>query len=195
MDFYRGFGSIMVLKDLGLLLSQQDQVIPKQIEIMRDFGTTSFTSTPSYAIYLGEALEEMKIDPKKDLKLKIGVFGAEPWGKGMRQRIEELFNIDAYDNYGISELCGPGVAVECIEKDGLHVWEDHFIMEVIDPKTGETLGEGERGELVFTPIWKEAMPLLDTELKIYHEYMRINVTGLPFRKSKDFMEEVMTCLS
>ncbi len=182
--FTGGFGFHYGAERLGV------SVIPtgagntkKQIEIMRDFGTTSFTSTPSYAIYLGETLQEMGIDPEKDLKLRIGVFGAEPWGEGMRNRIEELFNINAYDNYGLSELCGPGVAVECKEKEGLHVWEDYFIMEVIDPKTGESVGEGERGELVFTPLWKEAMPIFRYRTRdISRTYEDKCSCGLPFRK-------------
>ncbi len=182
--FTGGFGFHYGAERLGI------SVIPtgsgntkKQIEIMRDFGTTSFTSTPSYAIHLGETAEEMSIIPEKDLKLKIGVFGGEPWGEGMRQRIEELFHINAYDNYGLSELCGPGVAVECTEKEGLHVWEDYFIMEVIDPKTGELVGEGERGELVFTPLWKEAMPIFRYRTRDISRVFKEKCNcGLHFRK-------------
>jgi phenylacetate-CoA ligase len=131
----------------------------KQLLTMKDLGVTAFSSTPSYALYLAEYAKKDGIDVW-DFGLKSGVFGAEPWSDGMRRKIEDAYGIKAYDNYGLSELCGPGVAVECREQDGLHVWGDHFLVEVIDPETGETLGPQERGELVFTTLTKEAMPLI-----------------------------------
>ncbi len=131
----------------------------KQLMMMQDLEVTSFSSTPSYALYLAEYAKSNGID-LENLKLRVGIFGAEPWSENMRRKIEQSFGIDAYDNYGLSELCGPGVAAECSEKNGLHVWEDHFLLEVIDPETGETLEPGKKGELVFTTLTKEGMPLL-----------------------------------
>ncbi|MGA1865218.1 MAG: phenylacetate--CoA ligase family protein [bacterium] len=132
----------------------------KQIMIMQDFGSTVLTSTPSYALFLAETAEEMGIDFKA-LKLRVGIFGAEPWSDNMRKEIEEKLSISAIDIYGLSEVIGPGVASECEEaKSGLHVFEDHFIPEIINPQTGEVLPYGEKGELVFTCITKEAFPLI-----------------------------------
>ena len=132
----------------------------RQIMIMRDYGTTVLICTPSYALYLSETLGEMGMDPK-ELKLRVGLFGAEPWTDQMRREIEERLGIDATDNYGLSEVIGPGVSGECMEaKSGLHIFEDHFIPEVIDPSTGEVLPHGKKGELVITTITKEALPLI-----------------------------------
>jgi len=131
----------------------------RQIMLMQDFGTTVLTCTPSYALYLAEVMEEMGISPA-ELKLQCGVFGAEPWSENMRREIENKLRIDAYDIYGLSEIIGPGVAIECPVKQGLHIAEDHFIAEIIDPETGETLPEGSMGELVITTITKEALPMI-----------------------------------
>ncbi len=132
----------------------------RQVMIMKDFGPTILTCTPSYALLLAEVAEEMGVD-FKSLKFKSGIFGAEPWSEQMRQEIERKLNLDAVDIYGLSEVMGPGVAVECIEaKNGLHIFEDHFIAEIIDPDTGEPLPYGEKGELVFTTITKEAFPVI-----------------------------------
>ncbi len=131
----------------------------RQIMIMKDFGSTILTCTPSYALYLAEVMEEMGIS-KKDLKLKGGLFGAEPWSENMRKQIESRLGILALDIYGLSEVIGPGVAVECPEKRGLHVAEDHFLVEIIDPETGEQLPPGSYGELVITTLTKEALPLI-----------------------------------
>ncbi len=131
----------------------------KQIMIMKDFGTTVLTCTPSYAIYLAEVIEEMKMEPES-LKLKIGIFGAEPWSENIRKDIEKKLNIKAFDIYGLSEIMGPGVAIECECQNGLHVWEDHFIPEIIDPITLEVLPYGEQGELVVTTLTKEGIPIL-----------------------------------
>jgi phenylacetate-CoA ligase len=133
----------------------------RQIMIMKDFGPTAITCTPSYALHLAEVAEEMGIDPGKDFKIRVGCFGAEPWSENMRQQIEKKYNIDAVDIFGLSEVIGPGVSSECLEaKKGLHVFEDHFIPEIIDSKTGEPLPFGEKGELVFTSITKEAFPVI-----------------------------------
>jgi len=132
----------------------------RQIVIMQDFGSTVLTCTPSYALFLAETAEEMGVDFKK-LKLKVGIFGAEPWSERMRDEIERKLGIQAIDIYGLSEVIGPGVSIECIEaKRGLHIFEDHFIAEIIDPQTGEALPYGQKGELVFTTITKEAFPLI-----------------------------------
>jgi phenylacetate-CoA ligase len=132
----------------------------RQIVIMQDFGSTVLTCTPSYALFLAETAEEMGVDFKK-LKLKVGIFGAEPWSERMRDEIERKLGIQAIDIYGLSEVIGPGVSIECIEaKRGLHIFEDHFIAEIIDPKTEEVLPYGQKGELVFTTITKEAFPLI-----------------------------------
>ncbi|WP_298038043.1 phenylacetate--CoA ligase [uncultured Desulfuromonas sp.] len=132
----------------------------KQLMIMQDFGSTVLTCTPSYSLYLAEVAAEQGIDFKA-LKLKVGIFGAEPWTEQMRSEIESKLNIKAIDIYGLSEILGPGVGIECVEaQNGLHIWEDHFIPEIIDPDTGEVLPAGEKGELVITTITKEGIPLI-----------------------------------
>ena len=131
----------------------------RQIMVLEDFGSTCLCCTPSYSLYIAEVASEMGVDLKR-LPLKVGVFGAEPWSDQMRDSIEENLGIDALDLYGLSEIIGPGVSMECMEKNGLHVFEDHFIPEIIDPKTGEVLDWGEKGELVYTTITKEAFPLI-----------------------------------
>jgi len=131
----------------------------RQIMIMRDYRTTGLVCTPSYALYLAETMEEMGVDPR-DLALRVGLFGAEPWSESIRSEIEKRLHISATDNYGLSEVMGPGVAGECQEKNGLHVAEDHFIVEIIDPETGVVLPEGSRGELVITTLTKEALPMI-----------------------------------
>jgi len=131
----------------------------RQIQFMQDLGSTILCCTPSYAAYIGETVKEMGIKPD-ELKLKAGIFGAEPWTEEMRKEIEKLLGIKAYDIYGLTETSGPGVAFECEEQTGMHINEDNFIAEIIDPDTGEVLPEGSKGELVFTSITKEAFPLL-----------------------------------
>ena len=131
----------------------------RQLEIMKDFGTTMLACTPSYALFLAEELEEAGIK-KEDLKLKSGVFGAEPWSANMRSEIEERLGITAIDIYGLSEIIGPGVATECMCKSGLHIQHDHFIPEIINPETEEVLPPGETGEIVFTTVTKEGLPLI-----------------------------------
>ena len=131
----------------------------RQITILRDFGPTILCCTPSYALHIAEVLHDSGFT-KDDIKLKAGIFGAEPWTNEMRRRIEEQLGIKAFDIYGLTEVIGPGVGFECSEQTGMHINEDHFIVEVIDPDTGEVLPEGEQGELVFTCITKEAFPIL-----------------------------------
>jgi len=132
----------------------------RQILIMKDFGSTILCSTPSYALNIAEVMAEENVDCSQ-LRLKCGLFGAEPWSEGMRREIEKKLHIHALDIYGLSEVIGPGVASECIEeKSGLHIFEDHFIPEIIDPETGKTLPHGQIGELIFTTITKEAFPVL-----------------------------------
>ena len=131
----------------------------KHVKLIRDLGITGIASTPSYALYLAETIEKMGIDVK-DLKLRIGAFGAEPWTENMRREIESRLRINAYNLYGLSEIMGPGVAYECECKNGSHIAEDHFYPEIISPDTLENLPAGQKGELVFTTLTKEGMPLL-----------------------------------
>lgn len=131
----------------------------RQIQFMTDLNATILCCTPSYAAYIGEALAEQGYKPE-DIPLKAGIFGAEPWTEEMRRGIEKTLGIKAYDIYGLTETSGPGVAFECEEQTGMHINEDHFLAEIIDPDTGEVLPEGEKGELVFTALDKEAFPLL-----------------------------------
>lgn len=147
----------------------------RQIQLMHDFGTTVLACTPSYALFLAEAIQESGIDRKK-LKLKVGVFGAEPWTENMRREIEEKLQIKAIDIYGLSEVIGPGVAFECLEQDGLHISEDHFFPEIIDPVTLDVLPEGSTGELVFTALTKEGLPLI--------RYRTRDLTRLNYSKCK-----------
>lgn len=133
----------------------------RQIRLAKEYGTTVLACTPSYAAFLAEyAKEKMRIDPLKDLKWKSGMFGAEAWSEELRDRIEGMLGLEAFDVYGLSEVIGPGVSVECHEHRGLHIYEDFFIPEIIDPATGEQLKEGETGELVLTTLNREATPVL-----------------------------------
>ena len=129
-----------------------------QIQTMIDFKATAICCTPSYAMYIAEEIERMGV--KDQLSLKVGIFGAEPWSEQMRSEIEQKLGIKAYDIYGLSEILGPGVSCECEHQCGMHIWEDHFIAEIIDPDTGEVLPEGSTGELVFTTISKEGFPVI-----------------------------------
>jgi phenylacetate-CoA ligase len=131
----------------------------RQITVMKDFGSTMLTCTPSYALYVSEVLREMGIS-LRDIKLKAGCFGAEPWSENMRAEIEKNLGIKAYDIYGLTEIIGPGVSSECEAQNGLHINEDHFYPEIIDPATGKVLPLGEKGELVFTTLTKEGTPLI-----------------------------------
>jgi phenylacetate-CoA ligase len=132
----------------------------RQVQLIEDFGAEIIMVTPSYMLAILDEYRRVNLDPKKS-PLKIGIFGAEPWTNAMRAEIEDAFDMDAVDIYGLSEVMGPGVANECVEtKDGLHIWEDHFYPEIVDPETGAVLPEGEKGELVFTSLTKEAMPVI-----------------------------------
>ncbi len=157
--FTGGFGAHAGVEKVGatvIPISSGNTAL--QIQTMIDFGTTVLCSTPSYAMYLAEEIERMGV--RDQLKLRVGIFGAEPWSENMRKKIEEGLGIKAYDVYGLSEVMGPGVACECEMQGGMHVWEDNFIVETIDPETGEVLPEGETGELVFTSLTKEAFPVI-----------------------------------
>lgn len=129
----------------------------RQIEMIEDFGVTAIHCTPSYAMHLAEVAEEMGAGLET---LKTGCFGAEPWSESMRKELESRLGVEAFDSYGMSEMYGPGAAFECPEHNGLHIWHDTYYVEIIDPETGEVLGPGERGEMVVTPLVKEAMPLI-----------------------------------
>ncbi|MGL6175003.1 MAG: phenylacetate--CoA ligase family protein [Cellulosilyticaceae bacterium] len=147
----------------------------KQIQLIQEFGSSVLTCTPSYALYIGETMKSMGIDPR-ETKLRVGVFGAEPWTEEMREQVQSILGIEAMDIYGLSEVMGPGVAFECQARMGLHINDDHFVPEVIDPNTLEVLPEGQEGELVFTMITKEALPLL--------RYRTRDITQLTTEKCK-----------
>jgi phenylacetate-CoA ligase len=131
----------------------------RQVQILKDFGVTVLACTPSYALLIGETAQEMGID-LRDTPLRIGVFGAEPWSENMRRQVEDALGVSAIDIYGLSEVMGPGVASECVHKHGLHVFEDHFLIEIVHPETLEPLADGEYGEVVFTTLTKEGIPVI-----------------------------------
>jgi phenylacetate-CoA ligase len=132
----------------------------RQLKFITDFGTTALHAIPSYVTRIYEVMQEMGLDPKRDTKLKTLIIGAEPHSEEQRRRIEEMMGVKAYNSFGMSEMCGPGVAFECQEQNGLHIWEDYYIVEIIDPDTLQPVPEGEVGELVLTTINREGMPLL-----------------------------------
>ena len=132
----------------------------RQIGLMRDFQTTIVHLTPSYALYLADVIEDLGLNPRDDLHLRLAYLGAEPHSEETRARVEEIFGIKAYNSYGLSEMNGPGVAFECPYQQGMHLWEDSFLMEIIDPDTGEPRREGEEGELILTSLNREAMPII-----------------------------------
>lgn len=173
--FTGAFGLHQGLEHIGAsVIPMSSGNTQKQIMIMQDFGTTTLVSTPSYALHMGEVALEMGIDPKKDLKLKWGLFGGEGSTEAMRREINQVWGLFATENYGMSELVGPGVSGECKALKGMHINEDHFIPEIIDPNTGRILGEGEVGELVITTITKEALPIL--------RYRTKDITSLHYEK-------------
>ncbi|MBQ2968140.1 MAG: phenylacetate--CoA ligase [Clostridia bacterium] len=158
--FTGGLGAHQGASKIGaMVIPMSSGNTQRQIMMMKELGATMLCCTPSYATYLGETIKEMGIKPE-ELKLKAGCFGAEPWTEEMRVRIEELLGIDACDIYGLTEIAGPGVSFECLEKHGMHVNEDHVIPEIIDPVTEQPLPYGQTGELVFTTITKEGMPMI-----------------------------------
>ncbi|HOV07586.1 MAG TPA: phenylacetate--CoA ligase [Spirochaetota bacterium] len=160
---------------------------PRQLMLIKDFGTTVIACTPSYALNIADYIEKNMPDFKiEETRLRIGVFGAEPWTEAMRQEIEKRLKIDAYDIYGLSEVIGPGVSCECSEKSGLHVFEDHFYVEIIDPETGEVLPEGEKGEIVYTSLTKEAFPGIRYRsrdiTRLYHDSCKCGRTLIKMEK-------------
>ncbi|SCF86602.1 phenylacetate--CoA ligase PaaK [Streptomyces sp. Cmuel-A718b] len=159
--FTGGLGAHYGAERLGCtVIPASGGMTARQVQLIQDFRPEIIMITPSYMLTLLDEFERQRVDPRST-SLKVGIFGAEPWTEGMRAEIEERFAIDAVDIYGLSEVMGPGVAQECVEtKDGLHIWEDHFYPEVVDPFTGEVLPDGEEGELVFTSLTKEAMPVI-----------------------------------
>ncbi|MBM4832402.1 phenylacetate--CoA ligase PaaK [Actinospica acidiphila] len=159
--FTGGLGAHCGAERLGCtVIPASGGMTSRQVTLIQDLKPSVIMVTPSYMLTLLDEFERQGVDPRST-SLRVGVFGAEPWTQDMRREIEERFAIDAVDIYGLSEVIGPGVAQECVEtKDGLHVWEDHFFPEVVDPITGEVLPEGEQGELVFTSLTKEAMPIV-----------------------------------
>ena len=132
----------------------------RQIKFIKDFGTTAIHAVPSYLTRLKEVMDQEGVDPRRDTKLKVFAIGAEPHSEEQRKRIEEMFGVKAYNSFGMSEMCGPGVGFECKEQNGLHFWEDYYIVEIVDPETLEPVPDGEIGELVLTTLRREAMPLL-----------------------------------
>ncbi|MFJ2742345.1 phenylacetate--CoA ligase PaaK [Streptomyces sp. NPDC087440] len=159
--FTGGLGAHYGAERLGCtVIPASGGMTARQVQLIQDFRPEIIMLTPSYMLTLLDEFERQGVDPRST-SLKVGIFGAEPWTQEMRREIEERFAIDAVDIYGLSEVIGPGVAQECVEtKDGLHIWEDHFYPEIVDPITGEVLPEGEEGELVFTSLTKEAMPIV-----------------------------------
>ncbi|MFB6837951.1 phenylacetate--CoA ligase PaaK [Streptomyces sp. NPDC056361] len=159
--FTGGLGAHYGAERLGCtVIPASGGMTARQVQLIQDFRPEVIMVTPSYMLTLLDEFERQGVDPRST-SLKVGVFGAEPWTEAMRKEIEDRFAIDAVDIYGLSEVIGPGVAQECVEtKDGLHIWEDHFYPEVVDPFTGEVLPDGEEGELVFTSLTKEAMPVI-----------------------------------
>lgn len=155
-----GFGFHYGAERIGSsVIPSSSEDIQRQIMIMKDYKTTALISTPGYALHIASVLKDAGIHPE-ELSLRVGLFGAEPWSTNLRSQIENALHIDAYDNYGLSEIIGPGVAFECAEKNGLHVNDDHFILEIINPDTLDPVNPGEKGELVFTTITKQGFPLI-----------------------------------
>lgn len=159
----------------------------RQLMLIKDFGTTALACTPSYALNIADYVEKKMPDYNfSDTRLRVGILGAEPWSESMRQEIEKRLGIDAYDIYGLSEVIGPGVSAECSEKSGLHVFDDHFYVEIIDPDTGEVLPEGESGEIVYTSLTKEACPVIRYRsrdiTRIYHDGCKCGRTHVKMDK-------------
>ncbi|MEL6800038.1 MAG: phenylacetate--CoA ligase PaaK [Pseudomonadota bacterium] len=159
--FTGGLGAHYGAEKLGCtVVPVSGGMTPRQVQLIEDFGASTIMVTPSYALSILDEYAAQGLDPRESA-LDVGIFGAEPWTNAMRREIEEAFDMHAVDIYGLSEIIGPGVANECVEtKDGLHIWEDHFYPEIVDPETGAPVAEGERGELVFTALTKEAMPII-----------------------------------
>ena len=192
--FTGGFGAHAGAEAIGAtVIPMSSGNTALQIQTMIDFGATILCCTPSYAMYLAEEIEKAGL--KDQLKLKAGIFGAEPWSETMRERIEEGLGIKAYDIYGLSEVLGPGVSCECQEQAGMHVWEDNFIPEIIDPDTGEVLPEGATGELVFTSLTKEAFPVIRYRTRdicsLIYEPCKCGRTHLRMRKPSGRSDDML----
>ncbi|MEY8572839.1 phenylacetate--CoA ligase [Oscillospiraceae bacterium 21-37] len=166
----------------------------RQVQILQDYGSDILCCTPSYAMYIGETVRDKGIDPES-LRVRIGIFGAEPWTEEMRREIEKALAIKAYDIYGLSEIAGPGVSCECQEQAGMHVQEDYFYPEIIDPVTGEQLPDGVEGELVFTCIGKEALPLVRYRTRdiasLTHEVCKCGRTTVRMTKPKGRTDDML----
>lgn len=159
--FTGGFGFFYGARRIGCFIVPTGAGFSRrQVQFMRDFGTTMICAVVSYALRLSETAREMGLDPAQDTRVRKGVLGSEVWTDAMRSKIASTWDMDVYDIYGFTELCGPGVANDCFRHDGLHVWQDHFLTEVVDPVTGEALEPEQEGELVFSTLTKEGMPLL-----------------------------------
>jgi phenylacetate-CoA ligase len=159
--FTGGLGFHLGAEKVGaMVIPVSGGLTKRQVMLMEDLGATVLCCTPSYALVIAEVAAEMGVDFKKRMKVRIGVFGAEPWSEKMRQEIQSKLGLEAFDIYGLTEVIGPGVSVECEYHQGLHIQEDHFLAEIIDPDTGEQIPYGEEGELVFTTLTKEAMPVI-----------------------------------
>ncbi len=186
--FTGGFGLHYGLENLGATVVPASAGNTKrQIQLMRDFKTTVLVSTPSYALYIAEVTQQMGINPP-DLGLRLGLFGSEPWSEGIRQELERVWNIQATDNYGMSELIGPGVSGECQYQNGLHIAEDHFIPEIVDPVTGHNVPQGEKGELVITTLTKEGLPLIRYRTR---DITALDYTPCPCGRTTVRMQRVM----
>jgi phenylacetate-CoA ligase len=158
--FTGGLGAHCGVENIGgTVIPMSSGNTQKQIQLMHDFGATGLCCTPSYALFLAETIRESGVPPE-EFKLRMGAFGAEPWTENMRKELEEKLNIKAYDIYGLTEIIGPGVGGECVYQNGTHLWEDHFFPEIIDPETLQPVQPGEFGELVFTTLTKEGMPMI-----------------------------------
>ncbi|NLB51936.1 MAG: phenylacetate--CoA ligase [Syntrophomonadaceae bacterium] len=185
--FTGGLGAHQGATKIGaMVLPMSSGNTQRQVLMMKELGVTMLCCTPSYATFLGETIREMGIKPE-ELKLKSGCFGAEPWSEEMRAKLEELLGIDACDIYGLTEIAGPGVAFECLEKKGMHVNEDHVIVEIIDPVTEEPLPYGEAGELVFTTITKTGMPMLRYRT---HDICRLDASECKCGRTHVRMEKI-----
>lgn len=159
--FSGGFGFYHGARKVGCTIVPSSAGFSKrQIEFMVQLGTTMLSAIVSYGFRLAEVAKEMGVDPRRDTKVRKGIFGSEIWTRGMKQKLSDLWDLEPYDIYGSTELCGPGVGNDCFVHDGLHIWDDFFLTEVVDPKSGEVLGPEEEGELVFTTLGKKGMPLL-----------------------------------
>ena len=158
--FTGGLGAHAGVENIGgTVIPMSSGNTQKQIQLMHDFGAKGLACTPSYALYLAETIHSSGI-PLEEFKLRVGAFGAEPWTENMRKELESKLNIKAYDIYGLTEICGPGVGGECECQNGTHLWEDHFFPEIVDPVTLEPVEPGQHGELVFTTLTKEGMPMI-----------------------------------